>query len=605
MARRQRPKGRNVALYTHRLQRAFYRSLRRKLRSLLTRNERGIINRALKIFGGDLAKNEQEISKQDDEFDRLMELLLATQVAAAIQDAYREGGDRIYRLLLLHPLPRAEEFVVTPAALRYLEQRGLMLAKGISDGVKKRLRKTIEEGIRNGDTLYRIKRAMKAELKDYIDWQVERIARTEASDAANAAALDAFKQSGIVDRKMWLAYGGACPVCEALNGSIVGINATFEGGLDRPPAHPNCYSEDTEVLATDGFVRIGDLEIGDEVFSLNPQTYQPEKTVVVNTIARTEKKMLHFYSHDFDLLVTSDHNMFVERRVDHATRGRKYEPGFCRASELHGEWRIFRGAKWIGREPKTIQGIDSELFVAFLGLWLAEGSLQRHLAVTHAINRTRGIIRIAQSRKKNSETYRTIVQIVKRLSKVVWEAESAVYFRNAKLYRYLEQFGKARSKFVPQVVKNLSPRLIRIFLDHYCMGDGHIRKPRPFKEGRFIEERTYFTCSQQLADDLGELILKVGKRPSFHLMRTRGRECRFSNGTYKLNYDVWRVSECNRLYARRQHDRKGIKTKVVPYKGTAVCVELDRNHTLYVRRNGKCCWCGNCDCSIYPVMKGE
>jgi len=43
---------------------------------------------------------------------------------------------------------------------------------------------------------------------------------------------------------------------------------------------------------------------------------------------------------------------------------------------------------------------------------------------------------------------------------------------------------------------------------------------------------------------------------------------------------------------------KNLSIKRMSYNDFAYCVELEKNHTLFVRRNGKTCWSGNCRCTI-------
>jgi len=47
---------------------------------------------------------------------------------------------------------------------------------------------------------------------------------------------------------------------------------------------------------------------------------------------------------------------------------------------------------------------------------------------------------------------------------------------------------------------------------------------------------------------------------------------------------------------------KLIKKEIVNYNDYAYCVDIEKNHTLWVRRNGKTCWSGNCRCAIVPLV---
>jgi hypothetical protein len=42
----------------------------------------------------------------------------------------------------------------------------------------------------------------------------------------------------------------------------------------------------------------------------------------------------------------------------------------------------------------------------------------------------------------------------------------------------------------------------------------------------------------------------------------------------------------------------------IQYDDKVYCVELPKWHTLYVRRNGKCTWSGNCRSTTAPVLDG-
>ena len=93
--------------------------------------------------------------------------------------------------------------------------------------------------------------ASKAALRrKYIRRRAIMIARTEVMDALNTGAEVAWKQAkkqGLLGKnagKEWVATpGGACPVCQALNGTVVLLGRKFQssvGALSGPTAHPNC-----------------------------------------------------------------------------------------------------------------------------------------------------------------------------------------------------------------------------------------------------------------------------------------------------------------------------------------------------------------------------
>jgi SPP1 gp7 family putative phage head morphogenesis protein len=48
-----------------------------------------------------------------------------------------------------------------------------------------------------------------------------------------------------------------------------------------------------------------------------------------------------------------------------------------------------------------------------------------------------------------------------------------------------------------------------------------------------------------------------------------------------------------------------VKKSTEDYNGFVCCVELEKFHTLYVRRNGKCAWSGNCTCDLAPILNPD
>lgn len=73
---------------------------------------------------------------------------------------------------------------------------------------------------------------------------------------------------------------------------------------------------------------------------------------------------------------------------------------------------------------------------------------------------------------------------------------------------------------------------------------------------------------------------------------------------YILNHDLWRIRE-NKSKCAWYHkgEDKGLRMDLVNYNGYVYDIELKRNHILWVRRNGKTAWSGNCLCYVAPVLK--
>ena len=155
-----------------------------------------------------------------------------------------------------------------------------------------------------------------------------------------------------------------------------------------------------------------------------------------------------------------------------------------------------------------------EAWLRLLGIWLAEGSLDKGYYAG-----------ISQKAGKDCDT---IIQWVKDCGFKPYvngprndNQMCKIIISSKQLVTYLSQFGYSHDKFIPHDIKQLSPRLLRILLDAMMLGDGRHEKPNRFSGD-------YCTVSEQLADDVQEIIFKAGfastKTPDD--MTTRFGSCR-------------------------------------------------------------------------------
>ena len=77
---------------------------------------------------------------------------------------------------------------------------------------------------------------------------------------------------------------------------------------------------------------------------------------------------------------------------------------------------------------------------------------------------------------------------------------------------------------MPEFIKGLSSELIEIFLKAYSRTDGTTKKGKVWDGYQCKDSIVFFSTSEQMASDLGELILKVGGRPSYSLHKEKGKE---------------------------------------------------------------------------------
>lgn len=413
-----------------------------------------------------------------------------------------------------------------------------------------------------------------------------RLTRTEINQSYREADYLRWQQMdfvvGIEIRRSNHEYG--CPVCESLKGKYP-KDFKFIGW------HPHCYSDDSFVLTNRGWRLFKDVQDSDKIFSLNPKTREPEWVGITDRQQyHINDKMVRFYNRTLDCLVTPDHEMVYINKSDGEIR-RKLALEYRK-----GNGGFYRGCEWGGSYQKQIQigshTFDLGDFAEFMGYWLSDGSLIRNYQ-----------IKIAH--QDGRESKEDIKECCARMGFDVGGTTGSVDVYSKDLNAYLKQFGLCETKYVPEEIKNADASIIQRFLDAFVKCDGHIKRAKPFmgNRGKMCipnnNERIYFTTSNQMASDIGELILKIGKRPSYYIDNVRGKEQRFSNGIYTINQDLIRISECNGITATV------FDKEFIDYHGDVYDLTLERNHIMYIRRNGKCFWGSNCRCHAIPILSTQ
>lgn len=366
----------------------------------------------------------------------------------------------------------------------------------------------------------------------------------------------------------------------------------------RPVLIDPCFSKDTEILTNQGWKFFPDLDGSEMVATMDPKTRWIEYQKPTDYLARryrgkmilltTPKKVI-------ECLVTPNHGvwrtdrhgdgLFVERADSLTDQG--YIPrvaiwGGVKQKdyvlpEYRHTWRSGKGN--ILREKYSPEvSIPMKDWLAFLGIYLAEGSLHGKWGVNVSQRKHRPAVR----------------KILKQLPFNVTESKGNFVIHSVQLASHLRQFGLCHEKFVPDYVKLLSSDLIDVFLSAYHLGDGTTHKP---KKRHYIAQRSWLTTSKKMADDLQELIMKCGGVASIYTQQVAGTRMRVGSGKwYTRNYDMYCVSESvnnvNCWFATAPSQRKK-HFKEVDYDGMVYDVTVP-NHTVYVRRNGKPFWSSNC-----------
>lgn len=357
-----------------------------------------------------------------------------------------------------------------------------------------------------------------------------------------------------------------------------------------------CYSSDTEVLTSEGWKLVSDINGSELVYSLNPTTHIIEYSPVV---------AVHNYDHNdrmysvdttqVSLLVTDNHKLYAKPRC-----AENYS--LISAKELFGrQYRMLKSGDWQGQSPDTIiiPGVlvkagqygngyrtlpdvvfKTKSFLQVLGLYLSEGH-------SFATSKEYGI-EITQRKQENVEIIKNIL------------TEAGLHYRydtgsgkfriySKVLYIYFSKFGKSYDKYIPEEVFNFSREDLKYLYDCLMLGDGCVTGTG----------HCYFTSSSRLADDFQRLCLHIGLSCNIkHKLASdctvgciRGRAIFAKHDRYMCYiYREKLMPEINHSHVKTQ---KAQTEAWVDYSGKVYCITLKKNHILYIRRKGKPVWCGN------------
>ena len=342
-----------------------------------------------------------------------------------------------------------------------------------------------------------------------------------------------------------------------------------------------CFSDDTEILTPDGWKLLKDVQIGDQVMGMGNDGFAEYQPVIAKQERDYDGDMIHFDGRSVDLLVTPDHKVFVNRRTNGSpTRKGPEKTGWytTEASNVFGKhnFEMSRQIRWNGYDPGgtlTINGVNfpTQPFLRFLGLWLGDGSAY---APQKKGKNSGYVVQIAAFNSKRAY----VKQILQDLGIRYSEMREGFRFYSKPLHDYLQPYKLALNKHVPREWLNLKPELIGLILEGLLMADGNVLT------------NTITTISPQLADDIQVMAFLSG-RSAIVRKTAPDKRARLLNGyVLRGDHDVYKV----RITSGQMSPKiRPERHKLVQYKGKVYDVTVP-NHLIFVRRNGKAVWSGNC-----------
>lgn len=351
----------------------------------------------------------------------------------------------------------------------------------------------------------------------------------------------------------------------------------------------NCFSGDTEVMTPDrGPVNIKELEVGDEVYSIDPDTLECEAKPVVDTTAEPNNygELVHFKGEAVDLRVTPNHRMLSARHPQDPSDPDGFEIREARDMEA-SEWVFPRHEPMPGVKHETISLLDSfegEVIdgdkirigpshgaipyefdagdlLEFMGWYISEGSTS-----LKGENRSTGVVTIHQ---KNVAERARIVELVDRMGFNHFEHDEGVTISNRNMYEWCrsEIGAGSENKRIPHWVFDLDHTLLERLHGSLMDGDG-------CDDGRGSVK--YTTISDELRDDYARLMVHLGKKMRFR-----------EDGAHRVHENRTNGIVGHRNAEREDHD------------GMVYCVSVAGNHTVLAGRNGIMQWTGQ---TLYGIF---
>ncbi|MHA1917752.1 MAG: GDP-mannose 4,6-dehydratase [Candidatus Ranarchaeia archaeon] len=354
----------------------------------------------------------------------------------------------------------------------------------------------------------------------------------------------------------------------------------------------SCYDVKTKAFTKKGLKQYNELEIGDEVLSINPNDetieYKKIKKIITNDYSG---KMYHFKSRSCDLKVTPNHKMLTKKFKGDRIR-------FFDADKMSG-----RNLLPLGNFESNIQHIDEDLYY-LVGLFIGDGCvvpLNKEVewsGLTHneyirnyrdkqgnfvpikkdttkIVNYDRAFLYIPKddkSRQKVEDTFR-------KLDIKFSGYDTQIYFNPpAEIYKILKLCGKyAKNKIIPRFLLNSDPKYLRLLFNGLMDSDGSYRK----------NSYQYTTISSKLVNNVIELCYKLGFSVTVN-------ELKPSKST--ISGRIIKSGKAYQIYittGEKILTKTSEQIETVDYNGLVWCVEVEDYHNLLVERNGKLAFCGN------------
>ena len=379
-------------------------------------------------------------------------------------------------------------------------------------------------------------------------------------------------------------------------------------GASNPGGVGSCVPHGDVLTVERGWVPIQDVNIGDAVYSVDPDGRLVESTVDQVHAAPWSGDMVHVRVRGMHMEMTPNHRVAklggVRPGLDTRT-GVRSKFSLVQFDDLPGQATVLRSVEWSGvslgvvrppdirrtrSRPSTKHYVDElpgREFCELLGWFLAEGSLiDRDKAISISQVKPHGRAALAAMLERCG------------FERVTWSEKDVVIYSPNWWQLFRSECGRdSATRRMPTWVKSASRDELQALLDAMMVGDGHWR-------GDSTRSGTYWTTSPQLADDFAEVALKCGyivqqkERDRTGPSSIRGRPVVIRYPELSVNIKRVKSGGTELLTGNHVYDvatttkRRSDVTRE-PFDGEVFCIGVRDTHNFILRQNGAVWVSGN------------
>lgn len=343
-----------------------------------------------------------------------------------------------------------------------------------------------------------------------------------------------------------------------------------------------CLDDSHDVLTTDGWINIKDITTKHQVATLNEKQeieyHHPNETYSFDH----NGELYEIENTLISQCVTTNHRMYVSKRTSKDGKEHFSPYALEEAKNIFGKICKYK-TNGINTYPDieyhefSNWKIPMDLWLQFLGIWIADGHADYKRGIVISVGKQRKINFIMNILDTIGIEYK--IYDIKKINENFMNMKSFIISDIDWKNEIIPLNVGTLNKFLPEYVWKLSQNQCKILLNSLIEGDGN-------RNGN-VEK--YYTSSLKLADDIQKLCLHAGYSGTIHKRNNT------SNITKADAYYIGIIKQkCNPKvnYHRAKIGKTAQIEHYVHYTGKVYCVNVT-NHIFYIRRNGKCSWTGN------------